>query len=154
MVKTLKQYDFYDCIEKGLLRNMPSSKENAEKSIKTALQWIGEGEKNLKINTLNSAIIAFYLAMFHSARAILFFDGYREKSHYCIARYLEEKYAKKKLLENRWIELLDYYREIRHNDQYNVNSFITKEEAENAFKSAKEFVERMDKLLNNLKNRH
>lgn len=57
-----------------------------------------------------------------SARAILFFDGYREKSHACIARYLEEKYTKNKLLENRWIELLDHYRELRHGDQYDLSS--------------------------------
>lgn len=84
--------------------------------------------------------------MFHSARAILFFDGYREKSHACIARYLEEKYAKKKLLEIRWIELLDYYRELRHGDQYDLVFLITEQEAKNALNNAYEFVKRMKKL--------
>lgn len=88
-----------------------------------------------------------YLAMFHSARAILFFDGFREKSHYCIARYLEEKYVQKKLLDIKWVELLDYYRDMRHDDLYSISSFVTRREAEKALKSAKEFAETMKGLL-------
>ncbi|MBU4501226.1 MAG: HEPN domain-containing protein, partial [Nanoarchaeota archaeon] len=98
MVKNLKQYNYYDCIRGKLLRKIPSSKEKAEGSIKTARKWLEEAEKNLKGKAFNSSVISSYLAMFHSSRAILFFDGFREKSHYCIARYLEEKYVKKKLL--------------------------------------------------------
>lgn len=149
----LKQYDYYDCIKEKLLRKIPVSKEKAEGSIRTAFKWLEEAEKNLKNETFNSSVIASYLAMFHSARAILFFDGFREKSHYCIARYLEEKYVKKKLLENKWIELLDHYRDLRHDDQYSISFFTTKEEAENMLKTAKEFVERMNKLLSKIKSK-
>ena len=42
----------------------------------------------------SSSILASYMVMFHAARTILFFDGFREKSHACVARYLEEKYVK------------------------------------------------------------
>lgn len=151
MVMNLKQYDYYDCIKEKLLRKIPPSKEKAEGSIRTAYKWLEEAEKNLKGEAFNSSVIASYLAMFHSARAILFFDGFREKSHYCIARYLEEKYVKKKLLEKKWIEFLDHYRELRHDDQYNISFFATKEEAENMLKIAKEFVKRISELLNNIK---
>lgn len=84
--------------------------------------------------------------MFHSTRTILFFDGYREKSHACIARYLEEKYVKKNLLEATWIELLDHYRELRHDDQYDLAFFATEEEAKSALESAFKFVERLENL--------
>lgn len=150
-MKNLNQYDYDYCIREKLLRKIPPSKEKAEGSIKTAYKWAEEAEKNLKSEAFNSSVISSYLAMFHSARSILFFDGFREKSHYCIARYLEEKYVKKGLLEKKWIELLDHYREIRHDDQYSISFFTTKEEAEGMLKTAKEFVERINKLLNNLK---
>ena len=88
------------------------------------------------------------MSMFHAARSILFFDGYREKSHACIARYLEEKYVKNKKLDMKWIELLDHYREVRHDDQYNLSFLSTEEDAENAFKSAKDFLNTMENLLN------
>lgn len=139
--------DFDSCVKQGLLRPIPPSKEKAKSSIRAALKWLEEAEKNLKGKAFNSSVLSSYLAMFHSARALLFFDGFREKSHYCIARYLEERYVKKKLLENKWVELLDHYRELRHDDQYSISFFATKEEAESALKTAKEFFGRMRKLL-------
>lgn len=143
----LKRYEFTDCIKEGLLRNIPPSKEKTEGSIKAANKWLEESEKNLRNETFNSSALSSYLSMFHASRAILFRDGFREKSHYCIARYLEEKYVKKKLLESKWVELLDHYRELRHNSQYDVSFFASKEEAENALKTAKEFVKMMIILL-------
>ena len=147
MAVGLKRFNFEDCIREGLLRNIPPSKEKAEGSIRAANKWLDEAEKGLKNETFNSSVLSSYLAMFHSARAILFFDGFREKSHYCIARYLEEKYVKNNLLERKWVELLDYHRELRHDSQYDISFFTTKDEVETSLKTAKEFVERMSILL-------
>ena len=149
----LRRFEFADCMREGLLRNIPPSNEKAEGSIRAANKWLDEAEKNLKNETFNSSVLSSYLVMFHASRAILFRDGFREKSHYCIARYLEDKYVKKKLLESRWMELLDHYRELRHNNQYDVSFFATKEEAESALKTAKEFVERMSTLLSTINHR-
>ncbi|MBI5061833.1 MAG: HEPN domain-containing protein [Candidatus Aenigmarchaeota archaeon] len=143
----MKRFDFEDCIREGLLGRVPPSNERADASIKTAKKWLSEAEKGIGSGTFNSSVISSYLSMFHSSRAILFLDGFREKSHFCIARYLEEKYVKKSLLESKWIKLLDYYREMRHNNQYNTEFFSSKEDAENIFKNAKEFVNRMEALL-------
>ena len=85
--------------------------------------------------------------MFHAARAILFRDGWREKSHYCISRYLEEKYVKAGRLERERVDLLDSLRELRHEDQYDVTYFATEEEAKEALNVAFEFVERMENVL-------
>ncbi len=141
------RFDYNECIKKGLLRKTPSSKDKAERSIERAKRWLQESEKNIGAGAHNSAVLSSYLAMFHSARAILFKDGYREKSHACVARYLEELYVKKKLLDEKWVELLDHYREIRHSDQYNLSFFTTEEEAKKALESAKEFIEIMKHLI-------
>ena len=148
MVKALKQYDSNDCLREGLLRQIPPSKEQAEASLKASEKWLQEAESCFKNRTYNSSVLASYLVMFHAARSILFFDGFREKSHYCIARYIEEKYVKKRLLENKWIELLDHYRELRHNSQYNTSFFNSNDEAEASLRTAKEFLERMKELIN------
>lgn len=118
MVKKLKQYNFYDCVKDGLLRKIPSSKEKAEGSIKTAQKWLEEAQKNLKGEAFNSCVMSSYLSMFHSTRAILF---------------------------------LDHYRELRHDDQYSISFFAVKEEAESALKKSKEFVGRINRLLEGLK---
>jgi uncharacterized protein (UPF0332 family) len=115
---------FKHCIEKGLLRKIPTSENNAVRSLNKAESWLKEAEKTLQSEAYDSSVLSSYLVMFHSARAILFFDGYREKSHACVARYLEEQYANKKKLEKKWVDLLDYYREIRHENQYDLKFFL------------------------------
>lgn len=141
-------FSYDNCVKQGLLRKIPPSKDKAFRSIEKSEKWLKEAEKTLKSEAFNSSVLASYMVMFHSARAILFFDGFREKSHFCVARYLEEKYVKTGKLEKKWVELFDHHREIRHDDQYDLSFFSTKEEAEKALKSAKEFLSRMKQLLN------
>lgn len=140
-IKMVFRYE--DCLEKGLLRKIPPSKENAGRSLKKADKWLEEAAEAFKSDIFNSSVLASYMTMFHAARAILFLDGFREKSHACVARYLEERYVKTGKLEKNWIELLDHYRDIRHDDQYGLTFFSTKEEAEKSLESASLFLERI-----------
>ena len=140
-------FNYNDCMREGLLRKIPPSKDKAVQSLKKAREWLKEAENSLKGDAFNSSILASYMVMFHAARTILFLDGFREKSHACVARYLEEKYVKTGKLDKKWMELLDHSREIRHNDQYDLSFFSTKEEAENALKSANDFLVAMDSLF-------
>ena len=133
-----------------MLRRIPPSKDKAAQSLKKAREWLKEAENSLRGNALNSSILASYMVMFHAARTILFLDGFREKSHACVARYLDEKYVKTGKLDKKWVELLDHNREIRHNDQYDLSYFSTKEETENALKSAKDFFAAMETLFKNI----
>jgi len=133
-----------------LLRRIPPSKDKAAQSLKKAREWLKEAENSLRGNALNSSILASYMVMFHAARTILFLDGFREKSHACVARYLDEKYVKTGKLDKKWVELLDHSREIRHNDQYDLSYFSTKEEAENALKSANDFFVAMETLFKDI----
>lgn len=143
-------FNYNDCVNGGLLRKVPPSKDKALKSIEKAEKWLAEAESTFKSSAFNSSVLDSYMVMFHAARAILFHDGWREKSHACVARYLEEKYVKTGKLETKWVELLDLHREIRHDDQYDLSFFSTKEDAEKALQSAGEFLERMKRLLNNI----
>jgi len=140
-------FNYNDCVREGLLRRIPPSKDKAAQSLKKAREWLKEAENSLRGNALNSSILASYMVMFHAARTILFLDGFREKSHACVARYLDEKYVKTGKLDKKWVELLDHSREIRHNDQYDLSYFSTKEEAENALKSANDFFVAMETLF-------
>lgn len=140
-------FNYDDCIHKGLLRKIPPSKDKATQSLKKAEKWLKEAQKTEKSEAFNSSVLASYMTMFHAARAILFLEGFRERSHACIARYLEEKHVKKGLLEKEWVHLLDHHREIRHNDQYDLSFFSTGEEADQAVKSAGRFLNWMTELF-------
>jgi len=142
----MSKYD--ECIKNGFLRHIPPSKEKAQLSLNRSQRWLSEAKITLQSGAYGSSVLASYNAMFHSARAILFLDGVREKNHFCLARHLEEKYVKSKLLEKSWVELLDHYRELRHEDQYSISFFASINDAENSYKSAYDFCERIVKLLN------
>jgi len=147
MVMELKRSAYEKCKDGGLLRPIPPSKSQSEASLRASGRWLKEAGMNQSNEAFNSSVIASYLAMFHAARALLFRDGVRERSHFCIARYLEEKYVKNEMLAQDWVDLLDHARELRHEDQYDATFSTTKEEAAEALRTAGKFVEEMNDLL-------
>lgn len=141
------KFDLNRLLNEKLLAKIPQSKEKAKGSMKTAREWITEANKSLSNGLYKSSVLTAYLGMFHSARAILYLDGFREKSHFAIARYLETAYVSEDKLEKEWVELLDYCRELRHNDQYRTSFFVSAEEAQDYVKKAESFVKRIEKLM-------
>jgi uncharacterized protein (UPF0332 family) len=141
------KFDVSYLLRGGLLRKIPASEQKARESITASQSWIKESEDNFNNKSFKSCVLTSYLAMFHAGRAILFLDGFREKSHFAVARYLEDKYVNKGNLEEKWIKFLDYYRELRHDDQYRTSVLVTEEEAKDFLDFAKQFTERMEKLL-------
>ena len=146
------KFNFNYCLKSGLLRKIPPSRDKANQSLKKAEQWLAEANISFEGSAYSSSVLTSYMVMFHAARSILFFDGYREKSHACVARYLEEKYVKTNKLDEKWVDLLDHSREIRHEDQYNVSFFSTKKEAEKALKSAGDFLLAIEDLFSRIQN--
>ena len=134
-------------MERGLLRRVVPSREKGFLSIKRAEEWLHEAKKALEFGSYRSSLVASYMAMFHAARALLFREGWREKSHYCIARYLEEFYVKRGKLDGSWVEVLDRMRELRHEDQYDIVYTPEAEEADEGLKIAGEFINIIKKLL-------
>ena len=136
-----------ECFKKGLIRKIPASEEKALKSMANADRWLKEAKKNFEHDLLSSCLVSSYSAMFHAARALLFRDGFREKSHYCVARYLGEEYVGKGKLPRVVVDLLDRLRNLRHTDLYQLDFFVTKEEAEEAIKSAEIVIEEIASLI-------
>ncbi len=110
-----------DCFERKLLTNTSPSTGLARKSLKQAELFLTDAEDLIKIGKERMAIIALYNAFFHTARALLFKDGIKERSHFCIARYLEEKYVHKKVLNAKFLNYLDTLRDARHETQYSLD---------------------------------
>lgn len=139
--------EFEDCIRQGLLRKVIPSAEKAKKGIGKALIFLEQAKKAFSIGAYDSSLMTCYQAIFISAKSVLLKDGYREKSHACVARYLEEKYAKTGKIDIKWVELLDRYRDLRHNDEYNVFFFASKKDCQELIKFASEFIDEMKRLI-------
>jgi len=139
--------EFQDCIKQGLLRKLVPSLEKARKGLKKARIFLAQAKRAFDVQAYDSCLLTCYQAVFLSAKAVLFKDGYREKSHACVARYIEEKYAKQGKIELKWIDLLDRYRDLRHDDEYNVFFFASKKDCDELIIFAAEFVEQMERII-------
>ena len=134
-----------ECIKRGLIRKIAASREKAKQSIEKAKELLQEANQNLENELTNSAVIVSYLSIFHAARALLFKDGFREKSHECIVRYIEEKYGGK--ISQKQIELLEKFKDERMHTQYDVSYSPSEEDAEKMAEFAAEFIETIEQLI-------
>jgi uncharacterized protein (UPF0332 family) len=128
-----------ECFQKGLLKRTSPDMENALRSLDLSKSNIEDAVENMSIHRYRVVAISSYSSMFHAARAILFRDGIKERSHECIPVYLKEKYPELETLAN----ILDSYRRFRHDAIYGLDFAIDEKEAKAALDSAKEFLEKI-----------
>ena len=113
--------------------------ENALRSLELSKSNIEDAIGNMSIHRYRVVAVSSYSSMFHAARAVLFRDGIKERSHECIPVYLKEKYPQLETLAN----ILDSYRRFRHDAIYGLDFAIDDIEAKAALDSAKEFLEKI-----------
>lgn len=91
-----------------------------------------------------STIQAYY-SMFHSARALLFAKGYREKSHACLKFAIQALYVDEGILEQKFVDDFDTTMLLRETADYKED--FSKEGAETAIENAEMFLVRTRELL-------
>ena len=136
---------FEDCVKAGMLRKMPPSKEQALLSVEKAEEILEDAKANLEEGRYNAAAMLAYVSMLNAARAVLFRDGWREKSHYCITRYLEAKHGD--VIGKEMVDLLDDYRDTRHDVQYSAGYRASPEKASSMVTFAGKFLEKVEGIL-------
>lgn len=135
-----------DCFAQGLLKKEAPDAEKSKKSVEIASYKLGRALKLFGLKALEETIFNAYAAMFHAARALLFRDGAREKSHYAVFVYLKEKYSDR--LERRFINELNALRLERHEISYGLEKpEIKEEEAAEVIKVAGDFIAAIKKIL-------
>ncbi len=128
-----------ECFQKGLLKRTSPDIGNAARSPELSMKNIEDATANLSIHRYRVVAISSYSAMFHAARAVLFRDGIKERSHECIPVYLKEKYPELETQAN----VLDSYRRFRHDAIYGLEFVMDEQDARAALDSAREFLEKI-----------
>ena len=138
--------NFQECLEKGLIAKARPDKAKALASLKMSERKIGIAEQELAAKIFETALTNAYASMFHSARALLFNDGFKERSHFALFVFLSENYSSK--LEKRFVSEFDYLRTRRHDLLYGLEIEESKKpEAEHSIKTAKEFLQAVKKII-------
>lgn len=142
-----------ELIEKGhIIKTMPDL-EKTKRSLLMAQHFIEEAKEQVEMGMYDTSLVASYTAMFHTARALMFKDGFKERNHYAIYLYIKNSYIDK--IEVKYINELNILRSVRHKILYgdeNVNiREVQEEEADSAIKIALGFLNVVKKLITNNK---
>ena len=136
-----------DCFEQGLLKKIRPNLNYAEQSVKQAEHFLDEAETLIQSEIKDMAFIALYNASFHAARALLFRDGIKERSHYCVCKYIEEKYQMQELVTMQQSVVLDSLRSKRNDIQYSLEQPEIEEDLNEIFEEVVNFIERVKEII-------
>ncbi|MFH1587095.1 MAG: HEPN domain-containing protein [Candidatus Diapherotrites archaeon] len=143
----MKKSKIDECFEQGLLKRIKPNMKYAEQSIKQAEHFLDEAQELIEREIRDMAFIALYSASFHAARALLFRDGIKERSHYCVSKYLEEKYTGKELISMRQAIILDSLRDKRNSIQYSLERTEMEEDLNEIYNEIEGFLEKVKEIL-------
>lgn len=138
---------FSDCIEKRLLRRGKPDKRKAVIALDISRERLLDAEISFEGQVYSAAILLSYASMFHASRALLFKDGFTERSHFCLIEFVKERYIKRGLINSKFAHLLKNAREERHEVLYGLQKTETKQDAEHILVSAKDYLKEVRKTL-------
>ena len=139
--------DTEECLNKGYLVKEVISRDLIEKEIKESEYDFKKAKQAFRDKDYKWTIIKCYYSMFHSAKAVCFKLGYREKRHFAVLIVLESLNKEGKL-EIRFVNDFSATMSLREGADYRYA--YSKERAENSLRIAKEFNLRMSQLLKKL----
>ena len=110
-----------------------------------AERFLERTKGNFALEYFDVAFLLAYNSMFHSARALLFSLGVKERSHFAMIEFLKYKFKNNREIYE-FLNVLDSYRILRHAIQYS-GSLCSKEDAKEAFRDAGKFLRIVKKYL-------
>lgn len=137
--------EFEDCLEKRRIIKYPRIKSRAKDEIVAAEEDLKDAEDFFKRKRFKYATIAGYYSLFHSARALIFSKGYRERNHQCLRIAIKELFVREKILESKYLEYLEEAVGLREAADY--QNLYSKEGAKRAILGAEEFLKVAKEIL-------
>ena len=135
-----------------IIRKIRIDKKLVRKTFEIAKRDLKTAKEVYKNESYSWSLAIAYNAMLQAGRALMFSQGFKpagEYKHIAVVKFLHEIFGKE--LTDRLIILFDRLRRKRHKIIYEEPEIISEYEAENAILWAKEFIERIEKIL---KERH
>ncbi|MFH1772002.1 MAG: HEPN domain-containing protein [Candidatus Omnitrophota bacterium] len=137
--------EFQKALDKKRIISFAKATTLIKGELKQASDDLKEALDRLKNHKYKYATITGYYSMFHSARALLYSKGYREKSHYYLVVALESLFVGNGLLEEIVVKEFRDAMVLREDADYHGS--FSKEGAENVLKFAKELLIKAKELL-------
>lgn len=110
------EYD--ECLQKGKIKPFSRGSALATKELETAASDLDSAEKTFSDGNYKWATIQVYYAMFHAARALIYSQNMRERSHYCLVIAIKELFVNTKLIPAALLEALKEAKNLREDADY------------------------------------
>jgi uncharacterized protein (UPF0332 family) len=131
-------------VEEGKLTRIGIDRKLIFKEVEGAAFDLEEAKDSLSRKKFKWATVQGYYSMFHSARALLYCKGFREKSHYALLVALKELF--KNELTSEILRNFDEAMNLREEADYGL--VFSEEAATSIVENAKEFLRKAKEILN------
>jgi len=136
---------FKECVEEGRLVKIGVQPDLVKKEIAAAEYDLASAEKSLTGDNPKWATVQGYYSMFHTAKALVYSKGYREKNHFCLSVALKGLFVEANLLEKKHYERFRDCMNLRQDADYGL--LYSDQSAEEVVMWAKEFLVEAKKAL-------
>ena len=112
--------EFDRCLHQGRLVRFDASPAMVAKELKGAEHDLESANASRDRGDEKWASVQAYYSMFHYAKALVFAEGYREKSHLCLVVALRELYVKTGMLDEQVVVDFELVMSLRHEADYGL----------------------------------
>jgi uncharacterized protein (UPF0332 family) len=117
--------DLQRCLRDGRIIRVTPSVPMIEKELDAAQFDLETAEGSLSRDDAKWASVQAYYSMFHSAKALVLWKGYREKNHWCLLIALRELLVRTGELDEELADDLELSMGVRHGADYALEYDMT-----------------------------
>ncbi len=137
--------EFKQCLENKKIIAFAKGKNLVRKEISVAQSDLFDAKAGYENERYKWSTIQAYYAMFHAARALIYSEGYREKSHYCLAVALRALFVDKNTMDAQLVR--DFLNAMNLREAADYESDFSQAGAKAVIASADKFIERAIAIL-------
>lgn len=141
----MRDQNFIECLKKKKIVKFAKAPKFVKKELSSASEDLEEAKLGLSEGKYKWPTVQGYYSMYHAARALLFSQGYRDKSHYCLYVALKALYVRRGLMKSELAEAFYFAMILRENADY--RSQFSKSGAMAVLKRAEEFLNCAKELI-------
>jgi uncharacterized protein (UPF0332 family) len=142
----MENKELKNCIERKKITKLSNAGALVPKELKLALDDLKYAKESFEKKNYKWTTIQPYYSMFHTARALLYKKGNREKSHFCLIEALRGFYVMNGVLSYEFVEALQLGKTLRENADYYGD--FSKESSNEMMEMAVKFLKNAKLILN------
>ena len=137
--------EFKQCLENKKIVSFAKGKRLVKKEFSVARSDLSDARAGYENERYKWSTIQGYYAMFHAARALIYSQGYREKSHYCLAVALRVLFVDEGKMDAQLVR--DFLNAMNLRESADYEAEFSQSGAEVVIASAKKFIEQAATIL-------